>query len=330
VRLSSVSLSLSVACALALGGCSHHPKPAKISKSYFTNGLDPFAGKGSPYYGGNGAIPFAGGRYQMGKPYQVAGRWFTPHEQPGYDKSGQSSWYGEAFHRRKTSNGEYFDMNTLTAAHATLPLPSYAKVTNLENGNTVIVRINDRGPFVSTRILDVSKKAADMLGYRTKGIGHVRVQLIGSAPLNDDGGRHVLAMNKALRAGASVSQLASLSQDSSAPDRIQVAEAKPRKRKVADVAQVAYEPPAPVAAGYVIRVALYHDLEEARAAFADVSNYGPTQIVKAVGANGPLYRVQIGPLNSQQDAQSTLEAAVAAGYGDARIVESQILQVSSN
>jgi rare lipoprotein A len=324
MRTSFSKAVLGLACVVFLSACSsHHSAPRKQSK------LDPFAGTGSPYYKGKGAIPFAGGRYQVGKPYQVAGRWFKPHEQPGYDKSGLASWYGEAFHRRKTSNGEYFDMATLTAAHATLPLPSYAKVTNLENGRTVVVRINDRGPFVDTRILDVSKRAADALGYRIKGTAHVRVQLIGPAPLQDKGGRQVMALNDALNSGASLSQLASISQGSDAP--VQVASAKPKKKWSEPVQQVAYEPPAPEAsAGYVVRVAIFHNMENANAAYQQVSGFGPAQIIRSAGVNGPLYRVQIGPLDNEQDAQSALETAIASGYEDALIVQTQITQVSSN
>ena len=134
-----------LAISLVLTGCS--------SKS-----SDPFAGVGSPRYPGNGPLPKGGGRYHVGKPYQVAGRWFHPTEQPDYDKVGIASWYGPQFHRRRTSNGEWFDMNYLSAAHPTLPLPSYVKVTNLENGREIIVRVNDRGPFVGTRIIDLSRR----------------------------------------------------------------------------------------------------------------------------------------------------------------------------
>ncbi len=329
MRLIVKNIMLGLTCAVLLSACSSHHKYHSPSKSNkYANGLDPFAGTGSPYYKGRGAIPFAGGRYQVGKPYQVAGRTFTPHEQPGYDRKGKASWYGEAFHRRMTSNGEYFDMATLTAAHATLPLPSYAKVTNLENGKTVVVRINDRGPFVSTRILDVSKRAADALGYRNQGTANVRVQLIGPAPLNDRGGRQVLALNEAMNNGASLNQLASLSQN----EDVQVAEIAPRKKRASAVEQVAFEPEPQKAfnAGYIVRVAIFHDLETASEAYQVVANMGPTQIIKAVGANGPLYRVQIGPLDNEQDAQSTLENAITSGFENARIVETQITQVSSN
>lgn len=333
MRRSVASLVLCLLGALVLSACSSYQSDKPSSKRTYKYGkLDPFAGKGSPYYKGKGAIPFGGGKRHTGSPYQVAGRWFTPHEQPGYDKKGQASWYGEAFHRRRTSNGEWFDMNTMTAAHATLPIPSYAKVTNLVTGKQVVVRINDRGPFVDTRILDVSKLAADKLGFRHKGIAQVRVQLIGPAPLNDNGAEHVMAMNAALNDGASMNQLASLSQSDAGS--VQVASAKPRKRKqIADVQHVAYEQPVQeqtAFGGYVVRVALFRSLENAKSAYAELSGFGPAEIIKAVGANGPLYRVQMGPFDNESDSQSALQTAIASGYEDARIVETQITQVSSN
>jgi rare lipoprotein A len=264
----------------------------------------------------------------VGNAYQVAGRTFTPHEQPGYDKTGVSSWYGEAFHRRRTSNGEWFDMNTLTAAHATLPLPSYAMVTNLENGKQVVVRINDRGPFVNTRVIDVSKRAADVLGYRNKGTARVRVRLIGPAPLRDSNA-HMMAMNDALNNGASLSQIAQMGDNAD----IQVASAAPRKKFMPEpVQQASYEPPVQAApsAGYVVRVAVFHNMDNANNAYQALAGFGPTQIIKAVGANGPLYRVQIGPLENETDAQAALDSAIASGFEDARIVATQITQVSSN
>ncbi len=326
MRSSCSKVALCLAFTLLLSACSsHHSGSSKKRK------LDPFAGTGSPYYKGRGAIPFAGGRYQVGNPYQVAGRWFKPRDQPDYDKKGLASWYGEAFHRRMTSNGEYFDMATFTAAHATLPLPSYAKVTNLENGRTVVVRINDRGPFVDTRILDVSKRAADALGYRIKGTANVRVQLIGPAPLQDKGGLQVMAMNEALSNGASLNQLASISTGSAVDTPIRVATERPRKKWVEPKQNIAYEPPSQMSeTGYVVRVAIFHDMNNANAAYQQVASFGPAQIVKSIGVSGPLYRVQIGPLDNEQDAQSALETALASGYDDARIVPTQITQVSSN
>ena len=102
----------------------------------------------------------------MGDPYQVAGRWYYPKLDPNYSRVGRASWYGAAFHGRLTANGEVYDMNALTAASPTMPLPSYARVTNLDNGSSVIVRVNDRGPFAKGRVIDLSARAAKMLAPR--------------------------------------------------------------------------------------------------------------------------------------------------------------------
>lgn len=134
-----------------------------------------------------------GGREQIGKPYKVAGRWYKPADQPGYTASGKASWYGDAFHGRLTANGEVYDMNNLTAAHPTLPLPSYARVTNLSNGISVIVRINDRGPYAHGRVIDLSKRAAHVLGTKQQGVGEVKVDYIGKAPVDGNDDRFLLA-----------------------------------------------------------------------------------------------------------------------------------------
>ena len=134
--------------------------------------------------GPNDHIPKGGGVYKVGSPYQVGGRWYKPREQPDYDRIGVASWYGSDFHGRKTANGEIFDMHALTAAHPTLPMPSYAYVSNPANGRTILVRINDRGPYVGERLIDLSRASADALGLRSGGTGRVRVRYAGPAPLD--------------------------------------------------------------------------------------------------------------------------------------------------
>jgi len=131
----------------------------------------------------HGKIRKGGGRYVVGKPYVVKGQRYYPKEDPNYDKKGVASWYGKASRGRLTANGEIYDPDHLSAAHPTLPLPSYARVTNLENGSSLIVRVNDRGPFHRGRIIDVSSKAADMLDLKHRGTGTVQVQYVGRAGL---------------------------------------------------------------------------------------------------------------------------------------------------
>jgi rare lipoprotein A len=131
-------------------------------------------------------VPKGGGGFKLGSPYKIAGRWYTPAEDPNYDRTGIASWYGADFHGRKTANGEIFDMNALTAAHPTLPIPSYAYVTNVDNGRTILLRINDRGPYAHNRVMDLSRRSAQVLGTEHQGLGNVRVRYAGRAPLNGD------------------------------------------------------------------------------------------------------------------------------------------------
>lgn len=116
------------------------------------------------------------------RPYQIRGRWYQPAEQPGYDETGAASWYGDQFNGRPTATGERFDMHALTAAHNTLPLPGLVEVTNLANGRRIVVRVNDRGPFVEGRIIDLSRGSAEALGMLQAGVGEVRVRYLGRAP----------------------------------------------------------------------------------------------------------------------------------------------------
>lgn len=138
-------------------------------------------------YTSKGALPKKAGYYKVGKPYKVAGKWYYPREDKNYNKTGMASWYGDEFHGRKTANNEIFDMHAFTGAHKTLPLPSLVKVTNLANGRIIIVRVNDRGPYHGGRILDMSRAAADALGYRSKGLTKVRVEYFGKAAEHPSG-----------------------------------------------------------------------------------------------------------------------------------------------
>lgn len=172
---------------LALAACSNsadrppEPRMTRSSNNYGTPSARVVAS--------NAAIPKGGGVFKVGQPYTMNGRWYVPREEPGYDRTGLASWYGTDFHGRKTANGEIYDMNALTAAHPTLPLPSYAYVTNLANGRTILVRVNDRGPYVADRLIDLSARAARLLGTSERGVAQVRVRFAGYAPL-DGNDRH--------------------------------------------------------------------------------------------------------------------------------------------
>jgi rare lipoprotein A len=132
------------------------------------------------------AIPKGGGKRFVGRPHFTNGRWFTPRHEPDYDRTGTVTWYGASFRGRKTANGEIFDHQRLTMAHPTLPLPSYVEVTNLENGRRLILRANDRGPFIKDRLADISERAAKLLGFRKQGAARARLRYLKPAPLNGD------------------------------------------------------------------------------------------------------------------------------------------------
>lgn len=160
------------------------------------------------------AVPKGGGTYRVGKPYTVGGRVYVPREDPNYREDGMASWYGDAFHGRLTANGEIFDMQTLTAAHRTMPIPSYARVTNLSNGKSLIVRVNDRGPYHGNRIIDVSNKAAHLLDFKSRGVARVRVEYVGRAPIEGSDDRQLVAT---LRTG----------EPAPSPSTVRVASARP-------------------------------------------------------------------------------------------------------
>jgi rare lipoprotein A len=131
-----------------------------------------------------GSIPKGGGTYRVGDPYVIAGKTYVPREDANYRAEGQASWYGSDFQGRVTANGEIFDMNSISAAHPTLPLPCYVRVTNLDNHKSVVVRVNDRGPYHDGRLIDLSVRAAKMLGFYDRGTARVRVEWVGRASLN--------------------------------------------------------------------------------------------------------------------------------------------------
>ena len=176
-----------VAACLVLANCA--------SSNKFASRVDPKYGvSSSPRVVALGeSVPKGGGTYRIGKPYTVGGRVYVPEEDTNYQAEGMASWYGDDFHGRLTANGEVFDMLSLTAAHPTLPLPSYARVTNLRNGKSLVVRINDRGPYHGNRLIDVSNKAAELLEFKGNGVAKVRVEYVGRAPLEGSDDRQLLA-----------------------------------------------------------------------------------------------------------------------------------------
>jgi rare lipoprotein A len=184
---------LAVGATLGLGGCAQ-PGPQRLananSMEYFPSSI---YGTASPRVVADGEpVPRGGGIYMVGKPYTVAGRTYYPSEER-YAATGLASWYGDAFHGRRTANGEVYDRDAVSAAHPTLPLPCYARVTNLRNRYSMIVRVNDRGPFAADRILDVSHKVAQTLDFHQRGTTRVRVEYVGAASLAGSDDQRLLA-----------------------------------------------------------------------------------------------------------------------------------------
>ena len=187
VRIGAATVG--AALIFALAGCA-----STQTVQHYAHGHEHFSqakyGHASPKVVADGQpVPRGGGQYLVGHPYRVAGHTYYPAENTSYTAVGMASWYGAAFHGRRTANGEVYDMASLTAAHPTMPLPSYARVTNLSNGYSIVVRVNDRGPYHGGRVMDVSSRTADVLGFKGAGTAKIKVEYVGRAPMegSDDG-----------------------------------------------------------------------------------------------------------------------------------------------
>jgi rare lipoprotein A len=243
----------------------------------------------------------AGGRYKIGAPYQQGGVWYVPAEQPTYDEVGLASWYGDAFNGKKTANGEVFDMNAVSAAHATLPMPCIVEVTNLDNGRTMQVRLNDRGPYHPGRIIDLSHAGAEQLGYAVKGTTRVRVRYVGPAPL--DG----FAAPVTIAAGPLVSDFTKPAK--SAPTYQIVPPAQSAKASPASTGQ----------GSYVVQAGAFSSRNAADRVAARLASAG-SATVKPMDRNGAtLYRVLVGPWDDSDSAISARSRVVALGFNDARV-----------
>ncbi len=176
----------------ALAACGAASSVPHVKRDAFTEAK--FGVKTSPRLSTAKNPPKGGGRYMVGKPYTVAGKVYEPIENPlGYAASGSASWYGNDFHGRQTANGEIFSANAISCASPVLPLPSYVRVTNTDNGRSIICRVNDRGPYMHGRVMDLSYRTAAILGYADRGIGNISVEYVGPAPLHGDDTRKLLA-----------------------------------------------------------------------------------------------------------------------------------------
>lgn len=173
-------------CAVLVGCAASDNLASKVDPRYGVTASPRVVQPGEP-------VPKGGGTYRVGRPYMVAGRMYVPEENRLYRAEGLASWYGQDFHGRLTANGEIYDMEAVSAAHPTLPMPSYVRVTNLENRKSLIVRVNDRGPYHRNREIDVSGQAAHLLGFKQMGVARVRVEYVGPAPLEGSDDRKLMA-----------------------------------------------------------------------------------------------------------------------------------------
>lgn len=302
-------------------------------------------------------VPKGGGAYRIGSPYQVAGGWYTPREEPGYDRVGSASWYGELFHGRRTANGEIYDMERLTAAHPTLPLPVYAQVTNLSNGRTIVVRINDRGPYARDRIMDLSRRSAELLGFRANGTASVRVKYLGRAPMNGDDSyeRRYLASQSWMQVAAkrnapddqgpivvgSIPNVEALPAENPENLAFPWKEAAPvTVAASAEASQLGWQatpraaarPPAVTgslprpgktraqADGLLIQAGSFKSKENADKARAKLAAIAPVDVTPIDVGGNVYFRVRVGPFSDASAAEAALARVSEAGYQGAKIL----------
>lgn len=315
------TLALLIAAGLSLGGCAETNLFGHAAKSALSSGDAP------------GVSSSAVQNYKIGKPYQVAGVWYYPQEDFDYDETGIASWYGPDFHAKLTANGEVFDQNAVTAAHKTLQLPCVARVTNLENGRSIIVRINDRGPFVNGRIIDLSRKSAQLLGMEGKGTAKVRVEVLNeesrvlAGKLKPDStGNEPKVAAAAPRGSVTAETLPPPPGIAARPgaDQPVAAAAAPTRREVAaaeaDLSnQVVNTVPVQPTSLYV-QAGSFGRHDNALRLSARLSSVGKSQIQQATVQGRTVYRVRLGPIANVEEADRMLDAVVASGQTDARVV----------
>jgi rare lipoprotein A len=287
--------------------------------------------------------------YKVGKPYLIDGVWYYPAVDYNYTETGIASWYGPDFHGLATANGETYDMNALTAAHRTLPMPSMVRVTNLDNGRQIALRVNDRGPFANNRIIDVSRRAAQLLGFEQQGTARVRVDIM-------DAESRQLAMLAGVAMPAAQQTAAVGQADAPASPKVTAAPAgavteealaPPSGTVPAPAAQpaVASKPApqpiiatvaVPVAAGpqpdgkvtlvpvrrtaMFIQAGAFTNLANATRLRTMLTSFGHAQVVPAYVGTQKYFRVRLGPIGTLAEADTMLSKVVAAGHPEARLI----------
>jgi rare lipoprotein A len=246
---------------------------------------------------------------KIGAPYQVGGIWYVPAHEPDYDETGVASWYGDAFQGKPTANGEIFDMNVVSGAHPTLPIPSMVEVTNLANGRSIIVRINDRGPFVGNRLIDMSARGAQLLGFREQGHTNVRVRYVGPADVEPRVTPQNLTAPTLMAANMATKPLP----PSATPPAL------PPPRAMAAVA------PAATATSQeaFVQVGAFSQIANANRLRDQAFSLGPVQVIETTNAAGaPLYRVVLGPIVNRAEALAKVEELNSNGIASARVMAS--------
>ena len=270
-------------------------------------------------------VPKGGGKFHVGQPYQVAGTTYHPREDPNYNRVGLASWYGDLFHGRRTANGEVYDMDRLSAAHPTLPLPTYARVTNLNNGRSVVVRVNDRGPFANDRIIDLSRRSADVLGFRRNGTAVVRVTYLGRAPLNGDDSyeRRYLATQSFMQVASNrASKPASGQRIVSLAEEMESQGTKAWRLGSPAATPAAAQATGSIATtgGFLIQAGMFkmqENVDKARAALGEIA---PVEVTQVEFRGDMLSRVRVGPFPDKKAARAALGKVTKAGYRGAKIV----------
>ena len=300
---------------IALSSCAEAELGAHIAKSAI---------------GGSGS-----GGFKVGKPYEIGGVWYYPKIDPNYDSTGIASWYGPKFHGRDTANGETFDQNALTAAHPTLPMPVLARVTNLENGRALVVRINDRGPSAHGREIDLSRRAAELLGFKSKGTAKVRVQYVGLAQSPDGQPYQVASASETFVAPKPVMSAEQRSSAAAAPVT-SVASAPLAPPPGAATAPPAVGPAGPQPGAAVtgevelvsvsgsnklfVQAGSFRSQGNAETLRRQLAHLGNTGVTEAMVDGAPFYRVRVGPLADVQAADAYLERVIQQGHPGARII----------
>ncbi|MGH6870922.1 MAG: septal ring lytic transglycosylase RlpA family protein [Rhizomicrobium sp.] len=276
-----------------------------------------------------------GGIYKVGNPYQIGDTWYYPREQPNYDETGIASWYGPDFYGKRTANGELYDASGLSAAHRTLPMPVNVRVTNLDNGRSLVVRVNDRGPYAKGRIIDVSEHAAELLGFKGRGTARVRVTYLGradmenGAPPPSETPPDIAVAAKAAPTTKIDTQALDIvpgaplaSAVESAPLPAPVASAPIASANAEPTGQVT-EVPVPSVTHLYVQAGAFSTRANADRLLSRLAAAGDISISPIDRGGQRLYRVRCGPYDDVESADAALARLNGLGSNDAQIVVDQ-------